>query len=225
MKSTLQSLALGQLLRSFQLTFTALLSATLVALSYINFGHQSFQLSLRQLCFVLPQGGELAKRACSLFRQYPAWTLCSLSFDAWLKHSDPRSSTRSLGTLAFNKRAWKQGTCRRPLTTSSFSKGALKRRSCTKAFSRRRAWRRTTSSLASLRRTTYRTTFSQLSTTPCTSRTSSLRSTTLLSMFLLSLVSSSNYSSNSFSCTRDLELVKPQVLTNAWASNLFHPGS
>ena len=213
MKSTLQSLALGLSLRSFQLTTAALLLATLVALSYINFEHQSFQLSLRQLCFVLPQGGELAKRACRLFRQYPAWTLCSLNFDAWLKHSDPKSSTRSLGTLAFNRTAWKQGTCRRPFTTSSFSQGALKRRSCTKAFSRRRAWRRTTSSLASLRRTTYRTTFSQLSTTPCTSRTSSLRSTPLLSMFLLSLVSSSNYSSsNSFSCTRDLELVKPRCL-------------
>ena len=221
MTSTLQSLALGQLLRSFQLTTAALLSATLVALSFINFKHQSFQLSLQQLCFVLAQGGELTQRARSLFRQQPAWTLSSLSFDAWLKHSAPRSCKRSLGTSAFNKRAWRKGTCRRSLTTPPFSRGAWKRRSCTKAFSRRRAWRRTTSSLATWRRTTCRTTFSQLSTTTCTPRTSNLRSPALLSMFLLSLVSSSNFSSNSFSCTRDLELVEPQVLSNAWASNLY----
>ena len=56
--STLQSLALGQLLRSFQLTTAALLFATLVALSYISFEHQSFQLSLRQLCFDLALKGE-----------------------------------------------------------------------------------------------------------------------------------------------------------------------
>ena len=194
MTRTVQRRALEPLLfKSFQLTSAALPLATLVAFSLGAYQHKSFQLPMQQLCLGWAQGGVYPHRAL------PSASSTSLHRTALTLIS--LSFAIDAWLKPSSKRAWR----RRPLRTTSSSK---------------RAWKRTTLITTTWRTSTW-STFSTASTPTFTTRTRSLRRTTLLSMFLLSFDSSMDTSSNSLSCMRDLQLEKQPVLpTNAWAQNL-----
>ena len=200
---SLQQLTPSNLLESFQLPSSASLLAILVVIIFVDYD-KSFQLSLQQLCLSKAQGGELPTAfppACCTTLRLPALTLMSLSFAvAWLKPFSLSSRRRrALRTLASKqpamtrRRAWRQ---RSSSTIASMSTPLTRRAAWKRTTFTTRASRRTTSSnqacrittlqTSALRRTSSSTSSSTPSTSAFTTRTRSLISTTLLSIFFIS---------------------------------------
>ena len=219
---SLQQLTLSNLLlKSFQLTSAALLSAALVAFSLAIYRNKSFQLPLQQLCLDKAQGGDLHRPfppACCASLRLPALTLMSLSFAiAWLKPFSLARRRRalrnpaSMQTTSTRTAAWKSPT----FTTRAWTRPTSSKQAC-----RRTTLKTTALTTSSSRRTSFSTSSSTASTSAFTTRTRSLMSTILLSIFLISFSSNKDIDSNSLfsnelSATCPEELVEQEVHTKA----------
>ena len=202
---SLQQLTPSNSLESFQLPSSVLLLATLAVYILVVYQHKSFQLTMQQLCLEKAQGGELHRAfppACCTSLRLPALTLMRLSFAvAWLK---PFS-------LAWRRR-------RAPASPTTLTRSS--HRASRRTTSSKQSCRRTALKTSALRRLSSSTSSSPTSTSAFTTRTRSLISTTLLSIFFISFSSSMDIDSNSLfsnelSATYPEELVEQGVNTKA----------